>query len=275
MGNMFENVLLSASEREPKPKSEYIGEDGLLHCSACHKATQTGIELLGKKRTVRCICQCEVDRMQAEEDRRKREAHERVRRRCFDTAEMAGWNFSHDDRQNPKISDAMKRYVDQYPDFMRQGKGLLLYGTVGTGKTYYAACVANALIDRGYTVRMTNFATLGNQLQGLFEGKQDFIDRLNRHDLLVIDDLGAERSTEYMLETVFNIIDSRYRTGLPLIVTTNLTPEELKSPKNVSYGRIYDRVMEMCFPIEVRGNSRRRAALKDTFADTKERLGLG
>jgi DNA replication protein DnaC len=121
---------------------------------------------------------------------------------------------------------------------------------------------------------MTNFARLTNKIQGMYEGKQEFIDSLNDYTLLIIDDLGAERKSEFMQEMVFNIIDSRYRSGLPFIITTNLTSDEIKKPQEVSYQRIYDRILERCFPIEINGVSRRRTTLKDTHADTKAMLGL-
>jgi DNA replication protein DnaC len=120
---------------------------------------------------------------------------------------------------------------------------------------------------------MTNFARLSNQLQGTWE-KNDVIDDLSRYSLLILDDLGAERKSEYMQEIVFNIIDSRYRTGLPFFITTNLSIEEIKKPVDISCTRIYDRILERCFPIEINGESRRRKNVKDTFFDTKELLGL-
>ena len=187
---------------------------------------------------------------------------------------MANWTFENDDRQNAKLSEAMLKYAENFAEFKKESKGLLLYGGVGTGKTYFAACIANKLIDKGYSVLMTNFARLTNQIQGMYEGKQEFIDSLNKYSLLIIDDLGAERKSEFMQEMVFNIIDSRYRSGLPLIITTNLTTDEIKQPKETSFARIYDRVLERCFPIEVSGHSRRRKNVKDSYFDIKEKLGL-
>ena len=108
----------------------------------------------------------------------------------------------------------------------------------------------------------------------MFDGKQEFIDSLNKYTLLIIDDLGAERKTEYMVEHVFNIIDSRYRSGLPMIITTNLTADELKKPQAIEYSRIYDRVLERCHPVKVEGVSRRRESLKNDFADIQKKLGL-
>ena len=100
------------------------------------------------------------------------------------------------------------------------------------------------------------------------------MDSLNNFPLLVLDDLSAERQTEYMLEIVFNVIDARYRAKLPLIVTTNLTREELMIPADVRYKRIFSRLFEMCTPIEVAGADRRHAALKNDIAATKQLLGL-
>lgn len=270
----MEAVLDGLAAKVPHPESEYMGEDGLLHCSVCHKNVQTVVEFLGRKKTVRCICLCRQKELEAYEEEKRREEQERRRRICFAETNMASWTFENDDRKNPKLSDAMLRYATGFDDFRKDGKGLIMYGTVGTGKTYLAACIANKLIDEGYRVLMTNFARLTNQIQGMYDGKQEFIDSLNDYPLLIIDDLGAERKSEFMQEMVFNIIDSRYRSGLPFIITTNLTAEEIKKPQEISFSRIYDRILERCFPVEVSGGSRRRQSVIDTYSEVKEKLGL-
>lgn len=273
---MFESILNNIAQNAPRPESEYLGEDGLLHCSVCHRATQAvvDIEALGIKKTVRCICDCVKKEREAFELKNILQERERRRNVCFSQSNMAQWTFANDDGKDAKLSEAMQNYVKNFTDFRKSGKGLLLYGTVGTGKTYYAACIANSLIDEGYKVLMTNFASLTNKIQGMFEGKQDFINDLNRYSLLILDDLGAERKSEFMQEMVFNIIDSRYRSGLPFIITTNLTMDEIKKPQDVGYSRIYDRILERCFPVEVTGNSRRRQNVRDTYFEVKEKLGL-
>lgn len=273
-GAVIEAMADGLSARVPRSENEYIGEDGFLHCSKCGRATQTQVQFLEKKKIVRCICDCKRAELEAAEQAAKREENERKRRICFSESKMYAWTFENDDRQNAKISDAMRRYADNFAEYRKNGQGLLLFGTVGTGKTYYAACIANRLLDAGTPVKMTNFARIANRIQAKFEGRQEYIDSLNRYSLLIIDDLGAERQSEYMQEIVFNIIDARYRSGLPLIVTTNLTAAELKSPQDVQYSRIYDRVLERCLPVEISGVSRRRQNLKANAADMRKQLGL-
>lgn len=273
----MQEIIDKLSANVPHSPKEYIGKDGLTHCAVCNRATQTVVfipMLNPPRKVVRCICDCRVKELEKAKQRDEQMERDKKRSVCFNKTNMARWTFEADDRRDERLSDAMLKYAEQFADFKREGKGLLLHGTVGTGKTFYAACIANYLIDRGHRVLMRNFSELTNQMQANFGAKQAIIDDLNRYALLILDDLGAERNTEYMQEMVFNIIDSRYRSGLPFIVTTNLSADEIKNPKDVASRRIYDRVIERCFPVEVSGRSRRREALKNTHADVKNRLGL-
>ena len=275
MEEVIDSLIEGIIQKAPKAENTYMGEDGLLYCSKCNQKTETIIKhpFTGEQRKVPCRCGCRTE-MDDFNDRQKREENERKKRICFAESNMINWTFANDDGKNEKISNAMKRYVDNFKDFKKEGKGLLLYGTVGTGKTYFAACIANALIDEGYSVLMTNFARLTNSIQGTFDGKNEFIDSLQRYTLLIIDDLGAERKSDFTQEQVFQIIDARYRSGLPMVITSNLTAEEIKKPQEVGYSRIYDRILERCFPVAVTGESRRRQEVKETYFDIKEKLGL-
>jgi DNA replication protein DnaC len=274
INDLVGNIISNANERAPTPDAEYLGDDGLLHCSECGDAVQCRIEVFGEEKVVRCICGCIKASMEAEKERERQEAIERNRYDCFEGSAMINWTFSKDDLKQPKLSTAMKRYADGFSEYRETGKGLLLYGRNGTGKTFYASCIANALIDSGRRVLVTNFARLSNQLQGMYEGKQAFIDDLSKYSLLVLDDLGAERQSEYMQEQVFNIVNARYCSGLPFIVTTNLTIEEISKPQDAGRARIYNRILERCFPIEVNGVDRRKAMLKSDFPDMGAKLGL-
>lgn len=278
----FENVIESIIERAEETANigagDYVGGDNLYYCGKCHTRKQTVIVFLGNTRVVPCICRCRADEIKAEDEaRRERERFDKIMRMRsvgFPEKAMQEWTFDNDDGSNPKLTNAMRKFVENFRTFQKEGKGLLLFGTVGTGKTFLAACVANALINRGIPCLVTNFARIANEVQGMYEGKQEYYDNLNRFPLLVIDDLSAERKTEYMQEIVFNVIDSRYRANLPLIVTTNLTREELLHPKDLTYQRIFSRLFEMCTPIEVSGKDRRQKALKEDIGKYKNLLEL-
>jgi DNA replication protein DnaC len=136
-------------------------------------------------------------------------------------------------------------------------KGLYFYGGFGVGKTYLAACVANELISKCIPCLVTNFARIANEVSGMFDGKQQYYDNLNSFPLLVIDDLSAERDSSYMNEIVYYVINTWTSANKPLIVTTNLTGEELKRPKDTRNNRVYSRLFEKCIPYEVKGNHRR------------------
>ena len=257
-------------------KDDYI-EDGLLHCGKCHTQKQTRVKLMGMVISPKCLCQCEKEREKQEKERaEKQELLERIkkyRNMGFPQSQMKSWTFENDDKSNEKLTNMARRYVDNFDTFYKDGKGLLLYGGVGTGKTYIACMIANALIDKGYPVLVTNFARVLSTLQGTFD-KQEYLDSLNQFKLLIIDDLGIERDTGYAKEQVFNIIDSRYRAGLPMIITTNLTMQKLATESDLADKRVYDRILERCYPVEVAGDSRRMKKLLNSREGMKNILGL-
>lgn len=276
--NMLKTLVEKASKGDHYEEGDYF-VDGLLYCGKCHTAKQCRFEAAwGGIMEPYFLCECGMKRREEEEKARKAREFQsevrRLRKLGFPDAEMAHWTFANDDGADAKISSIAHKYVDNFVEMKKRGKGLLLYGTVGSGKTYIAACIANELINRGRPCLVTNFARITNTLQGMFEGKQRYLDDLNRLDLLVIDDLSAERDTSFMNEMVFNVIDARYRSGKPLIVTSNLTSEELMRPNNIDKQRIYSRVLEMCFPVEVKGVDRRKKKLRDDSADMARLLGL-
>ena len=280
VNRMVDALMQQCESSNPRNDCDYEDEQGFLVCGKCHTRKQTEVTILEKKIRPYCLCKCGAEKRDREESEREQQKNEQQinynRRMAFPKEEreqMQQWTFSNDDMQNKRITQAMQNYVDNFPELKKQGKGLLLYGECGTGKTFSACEVANALIDKGYKVLVTNFARVLNTLQGTFE-KQEYIDSLNDYSLLVIDDLGIERDTSYAKEQVYNIIDSRYRAGLPMIITTNLSIDKIKKPEDMENMRIYDRILERCFPIEINGGNRRRQAIRNEYEEMKNLLGL-
>lgn len=177
---------------------------------------------------------------------------ERIRRRKargLGDISLYGCTFANDSGTSPIMHKA-RAYVEHWDIARQNNVGLLLFGAVGTGKSFFAGCIANALLERDIPVLMTSFPRLLNQMSGLsHEEKCTFVDSLNDFELLIVDDLGVERNTEYVMEQMFQIVDERYRSRKPLIVTTNLTLKEMKNPHDLAHERIYDRILERCAPI--------------------------
>lgn len=259
------DVVQGLMETHEEP-GDYVGEDGLLYCGKCHTPKQKRLSFnpaTGDKveTVVRAACQCQCE---ADEEAERRAVRERfqmdmARRRedGLSCPDGLRYTFAQDDRQQPKVSDACQRYVECWDKMKANNIGVLFYGSVGTGKSFLASCIGNGLLERRVPVAATNFPRLLNLLQGTYE-KQALLDRLSIYKLLIVDDLGVERDSAYAEEQIFNIIDARSSSELPVIVTTNLTLEELEHPTSMQYARIYDRVLEMC-PIRFKlaGESRR------------------
>lgn len=258
------------------PKSRQIDVkviDGIKHCTVCKMPVERQRKWLdGTLRMIPCMCKCQLDEREAQERKLDREEKQRNRSICFSDSKMYQWTFANDDMANEKIHNGLVKYTDNFEKYLQENKGLLFYGSVGTGKSYYAGCVCNELIEKGYRCKMTNFATIVNQLSNSFEGRNEYINQLCSYSLLVIDDLGAERQSDYMKEQVFNIINARYVSGKPIVVTTNLLLNNLMSESDISYKRIYDRLLECTIPVEINGISRRKRNFID---NTKELDFLG
>ena len=238
MNGFAQSLIALADNTNPNRNEKDYIKNGLLYCGKCHTAKQVEINICGRIKKPYCMCKCEE-----EEERKKtsgislqlrREEIERNRQIGFLDIDMMAYRFENDDRANPKISD----------------------------------------ISKGVKCLITNFPRIINEVSGMFEGKQAYIDNLNNYKLLVIDDFAIERETEYTAEIVQNVIDSRYRAGLPLIITTNLTRAELESPKSIKKERLFSRLYEMCLPLAVVGQDRRKANAVIKDDEIKSILGV-
>lgn len=262
----------AANSKQIEP-CDYYGEDGLLYCGKCGTPKECrpihgaafGIE------KVRCLCKCEDERQKAEARRLSRQARmDEIRSEAFTNARMYEYTFAVDDGTNTMLSTVARNYVEKFDTFKAMHKGLLFYGGVGTGKSFAAACIVNALTDKGIRARFTNFSEIESERRE----NEDAIRRLNRYDLLVLDDFATERDTSYMNEIVFAVIDARIQSGLPMVVTTNLTADELKKCVDPDKAKVISRLLGACEPIEVKGEDRRRKQLRTDHADVKKLLGI-
>lgn len=264
--NGIASVFTSLIGADNSKAGDYYDNECFLICGNCktRKQTEVNLEFLGQGiRKVGCLCTCEKEKIELE-NRLAKETERLNRIKVLKEQGIADPQYlkarlENDDRSNAKISNAVMRYVDKWEEMQDKNMGILFYGEVGRGKTFYAGCIANALLEKGIPVIMTNIPALITAMTKDFEkDKAKILGQISNIPLLVLDDLGVERDTTYSSEKLQEIIDTRYRSGKPLIITTNLSPNELRNPTDLRYKRVYDRVLEMCYPLLVEGTSRRQ-----------------
>ena len=256
-----------------------IYEDGLLKCGICGKFRQVRKKLnSGREYIAVSLCDCEfaeeMERREAElEEERKAKIVELRNRSMMDgvylEARFDKCVISDDNRKNFQIC---RKYVENFDSMVEKNQGLIMWGDVGTGKSYASACIANELIDKGISVVMTSFTQLLDLLQRDYSDEFAIIDRVMNARLLIVDDFGAERNTSYALEKVYNLIDMRCKRRLPMIITTNLDFNAMANEDDMIYRRIYDRIFEYCYPMHFQGKSFRRVEANKRFLEMKEML---
>ena len=261
-------------------EDEYRNEaDGLIYCAKCHTPRQHRIQLNDRVLLPTVRCRCQQEAYEKEEAERKQQEFlmqvSRLKTNGLQDKSLRDYTFANDKGYNPEIQKAHD-YVAHWEEMKAKALGLLLWGDVGTGKSFFAGCIANALLEKGIPVLMTNFSRILNTLTGMYsDDRNQFIDSLNKYSLLIIDDLGIERGTEFSLEQVFNVIDSRYRSKKPMIVTTNLTLDELKHPVDLAHARIYDRILERCVPLKINNQNIRELNAAANMQEARKLFDTG
>lgn len=266
---MTEIISPLANRSIRTPRSGDYQVDGLWYCGVCHTPRQVAIELDGNIITPWCVCDCEAEKLATE----KWKKHIEELRNTGIPAGMQRMLFTTDDGKNRELMDKCRKYVEMWDDMRKENIGLLLCGGVGTGKTYAAASIANALIDKGVRCRAISFPEMLEGASKNFGERTEAFEELSRNELLVLDDFGTGRETEYAMESLYMAVDTRYRSRLPTIITTNIPMAEIKNTTNLKLKRIYDRIMEMCVPILATGESRRRGESAKKMATVKNIFG--
>lgn len=270
----FESIVKMCEQ--PVNEGDFVGEDGLLRCGKCgeRKQTRTTISIPGKEPiTITPGVSCACERARYAEIVAKQNV-EKLR-----SVSMMDFNaFEHTfdkltvTQHNEKAVRIAKRYVERFDQMYENNQGLLFYGPPGTGKTYLATCIANALLEKQVNVVMTTFIRIAKI--GMMRNDDDSIlmNNVVNAQLLIIDDLGAERGTEFAQEQVYSFIDRRNEKQKPTIITTNLTMEQLKKPDALQQQRIYDRILQRSFPVEISGPSWRKKEAGTRYYDMMKLL---
>lgn len=252
---------------------DYVGEDGMLYCGICHTRKTCRIQLpplpgmqRGKRKVVNCTCSHELEARDARESARVYSMNvEHNTKTAFPHADYQHMTFEADDMKNPSATEYARRFAETFNP--ENSMGLVFCGERGAGKTFLSACIANELLKRGFSVEMTNITRISQVVDATFDGRSAELERIMNLDLLILDDLGTERGTEYMMEHAFNVIDGRYKANKPIVVSTNASFDDMATESDIAKGRIYDRIIEKCFPVEMSGNRRINIAVANRMKD--------
>ena len=234
-----------------------------------HMLSESLIKILGDKIRYIPSCKCHETFYERELEKIERENEkERVknrgnRYRNFSIIDNKFLNSLFEKADfTEKHMEIAKKYAEKFIE-KDCDVGILFYGNSGTGKTFASACIGNYLMERGRNVIALNIGLYLTELKQEWSRKEtELLHKISKCDLLIIDDLGCEKISEWVLEKIFLLIDTRYRASKPVIITTNLfySRENEKCGIYSTFGtRIKERISEMCFPVCCKGESKRKS----------------
>lgn len=239
------------------------------HCKNVVDPIEIKIEALGIKRMVQPACECEAkEQKRLQEEAEKFQIQKDINKMfAFSDLGERYKNATLENFEARKGSDACKMFaeilVKEFEEWKEQA--LVFWGQVGNGKTHLAAAIANALKSKGCIVifiKMTELldlikSTFGKDKKGnrvTDYSKEDIIKALMLCDVLILDDIGAEKITDWVEDEVFKIIDGRYVRKKKIIATSNLEPQKLKEHIQ---DRSFDRLNHMSQFLENKATSKR------------------
>ncbi len=251
------------------PLAEYITEiPEPKQCQFCGKTLyHQGALFMGKimsimNKPMRCDCEAAISYWEKqdaiEQERLKKEQQEKEAKELLEKFKRAGIDKRHidcafnnyrvnkDNPQQVKAYEQMKNYLLNYDQFAKQGRGLYVEGTYGTGKTHLVTAIAKERVRQGDKVRIKTPTDLLLGIRSSFDSKnedreRDIIQWYQTIDLLILDDFGKQKTTEWGMAVLYEIINYRYAQMLPTIITTNFNETSLieaLSSKDVDRSKI-------------------------------------
>jgi DNA replication protein DnaC len=244
-------------------------KDGLIYCGNCNTPKQTFVKGLGM--AMPTPCKCRKEQIQREEEREKL-FEKQMRIEFLKRSSSLGEKYMNAFFDNTEtkhseefkvIYNRCKRYCEVADKVLKNGTGIYLFGTKGTGKSRLTACMGNELMKKYYTVLFTNFA----EIQTNIIKKENFLKTLADAEFLFIDDFGTEKVTKgnedmWMQEKVFEVVNKRYIDNKPIIFTSNYSLKELIENRGMA-DKTIDRIVEMCEVMKLEGQSYRMTAMRE------------
>ena len=272
MQNLGEAMMEAITSLTPFPSDE-------VHiCPFCEQIVpKMELNVLGVKKIVQPRCKCEVENWEkgiteAEERKKRNDIErkfaisslgERFAESRFDTFQARPGS--------EKAFTYARQYAQSFPNY--GGDALLIWGVPGNGKSHLCAAVCHEIKEKGYIPVFQSVPELLERIRQTFDGRnreteREIMTALLECDLLVLDDIGAEKVTDWVQDVLFRMIDGRYRQKKPILYTSNLRPAELQERLGA---RIYDRVLETSIVIENKASSFRMEMAQERFKRMTEK----
>lgn len=276
---MIEKLVGDIPRIKTDEGSYYIGEDGLKHCTVCNEPIEIKIHWPWGDKTETCMCKCRTEAYHADMAALKTDEtglqimrYTDINRRL--NPSISDMTFEKDNGSQPKLSFC-REYAKNFDDKLKRGSGLILLGPCGTGKSFGAACILNSVLNQGYRALMISIEKIAEQAEEAgFEGKGEYFDDLMNIPLLILDDLGTARETEYMMEITNRVISDRDKSMKPLIVTTNIPYEDIKNPRTDDWARIWSRINARAIPINFSGTDKRSESAAKLRDETRKQIEI-
>lgn len=237
-------------------------KDDLWYCGKCNTPKQ----VLIKDKIYNCLCECEDNKYKEKE---YLAIHNNKVKNIKKNISYGYDNITFNDID--RIEDEYiwaKNYIKNIDRMIKDNVGLYIYGDVGNGKTIVASAIANELAELEIRVLMMSF----NEAIEKFEKYDDFKQKIYDYEVVIIDDFGTARGTDFQIERIYNLIDGRYKAKKPLIITTNIDRKDLLCKDNINIQRIYDRIIEMTHGVKVNITPQRLKMAKERFNEIENIL---
>ena len=235
---------MSAPRRNPRLASAELGDRPVCKLGVCDGSGW----IVGPENVAR-PCECR-DSMLAK--RRARGVSSVIPKRFRDVS----FELAANDGITAPVLAAVRDFTDNIETRLEEGRGLWLMGDVGTGKTTLAMIVSKAAAEAGRSVAIYSMPRLLARIRRTYDASPgedsylEFFERLTSVDLLHIDDLGAERRSDWVLEQLYAIVDERYQSQRSVVVTSNQDYAQLKAEIG---DRVVSRLTEMCEELPLYG----------------------
>lgn len=159
---------------------------------------------------------------------------------------LSSYVINPNNHKQQRIFDFCKSYADDFANVKKTGRSFLMLGTVGTGKTHLSIGIALEIIKAGHTSIFTSASKIFRAIKDTYQKnsnqkESEIMAIYTKCDLLIIDEVGVQRGSDFEKETFFDVINERYENMLPTIILSNLTIDEIKEFLGE---RVFDRLRE-------------------------------